>query len=78
MYARTLIDDPSGRWSKGEVGRVLESKSDKYDYFLRFEGSVEFSFGGGEMTCRREFYFYKDEVEICPIGVPDSTQPSEG
>ena len=64
MKAKILIDDPGGRFKLGEVGALLENNySDKYDYFIRLEGKIKFS-SPIEIEAARDFYFYKEEVEL--------------
>lgn len=63
MLAKILIDGPAGRWTKGEIGKVLENDFTKYDYFVELSGELTVNLGK-EITYRRRFYFHRDEVEI--------------
>ena len=58
--AKILIDDIGGRFHKGEIGKLLENTSLKYQYCVRLEGSYR-TFN---IPAPRIFYFHKDEVEV--------------
>ena len=71
MHARTLKDDPMGRWSKGEIGQLLENNFDKYDHFVEFAPmyippNQRTGFYKNIVYANRKFYFYENEVEIIP------------
>lgn len=54
-----LRSDGIGRWKAGERGVLIENTyPEKYDYMVRFSPVSE-----DGHTYRREFYFFKDEVE---------------
>jgi len=69
--AKTLTDDPAGRWLKGEVGILLQCDFDKYDYCVDF-GTLKDQelFGKKIGNFRRIFYFYEDEIEIVSNDTP--------
>lgn len=67
MKAKILVNDPAGRFKSGEIGELLENNfSEKYDFFIRLSG-MEHSdnfMGRGPIDAYRDYYFYKDEVEL--------------
>lgn len=66
MKAKTLYDDPLGRWKAGEIGEILiNDYSEKYDYFVDF-GVVEApDIITQEPTLYvRQYYFYAYELEL--------------
>lgn len=67
MKAKILLDDPAGRWKAGEVGTLLQNDSVKYDYYLQLPRTYQLkNFLGipGTTMVVRQYYFYKDEVEL--------------
>lgn len=66
IHVIILIDDIAQRFRAGEHGILLENNFEKYDYFVRLDGMAKLPYflGGGEIP--RDYYFYKDEVEILP------------
>lgn len=69
MKAKILISDPLNRFTKGEIGNVLDNDSNKYDYFIELEplpidGKTKTPFLDGITKLKRNLYFYKSEVEI--------------
>lgn len=67
MKAKILIDDPAGRFKAGEVGDLLQNDSVKYDYYLKLPGMhrlKHFLSIPGITMAVRQYYFYKEEVEI--------------
>lgn len=61
---KILFDDAAGRYKAGEEGITLQNDSIKYDYFIELPGSIKLPdfLGGG--TGHRQFYFYKEEVQL--------------
>lgn len=69
--ARVSYDDPLGRFKAGEVGEILPNDfPEKYDYLIRFPGTVHIPdfLGEGPIDAVREYYFRRDEVvELEPV-----------
>ena len=64
-FGKALIDDPSKRWTKGQVGEILENDFEKYDYKIDFGVMQDFElFEKKQINCPQVVYFYKDEIEV--------------
>jgi hypothetical protein len=64
MRAKIISTAPDPRWNHGEVGILLEHSSDKYDYLVRLEGTEDLPDFLGGVKMNREYFFYRDEVEL--------------
>jgi len=69
QQAKTLYNDPIGRWKVGEIGTLLEHDFEKYDYLLdlgRHTIPEEHRTGllEGLTSVARQYYFYKNELEV--------------
>lgn len=51
MKVKILIDDPSGRFRKGDIGDLSNNDFEKYEYKI-------------ELLDGRSYYFYKNEIEL--------------
>ena len=65
MKVKILIDDPLGRWKKGEIGIVLKNDFPEYAWYLKLPGTIKVNnfLGKGSLDAVRQYYFYTDEVE---------------
>lgn len=66
VHVTILIDDIAKRFKAGEHGVLLVNDSEKYDYFVRLDGMQKLPKCFGGACVPRDFYFYKEEVEIVP------------
>lgn len=65
IKVKILINDPGNRFQAGEEGILLVNNfTEKYDYFVRLNGDMETLFGDLNLKMKREFYFYKNEIEL--------------
>jgi len=64
MKARVLIDDCANRFHAGEIGDILETDKEKYDYLLKLPGHDKLPECLGGHRINRYYYFYDGEIEI--------------
>lgn len=56
-----VSDGVSGRWTKGEVGNVVEHNFEKYHYCIKFD-----SVAINGRTYDRTFFFHEHEIYLLP------------
>lgn len=66
MLAKVLVDDISGRFKAGDIGRVVCDKNlPQYDYLLDFgQSETTYSLFGMPIVPRKLVYFFSREIEI--------------
>lgn len=58
-----LMDDPLGRYSKGDIGILLKNDFYKYKYRVQLEKLITTFIFGRKISYRPVFYFQEGEVK---------------